>query len=133
MLDLRNISLQFDEKLSAIKSYDVERSELTLEYRAQLEKMKILNPSLNEKLPPYSGAKLLEAGKLIHTFPFNWKNRSESMEWVDSVLCGVPVGAVDGSQIYSDKNMRYPWQSYRYPGYSTGIPVTGITVRKRMP
>jgi len=108
MLDLKNISLQFDEKLSAIKSYDVERSELTLEYRAQLEKMKILNTSLNEKLPPYSGAKFLEAGKLIHTFPFNWKNRLESMEWVDSVLSGVPVGAVDGSQIYSDKNYEIP-------------------------
>src|SRR5659263_264831 len=27
--------------------------------------------------------------------------------------------------------MRYPWQSYRYPGYSTGIPVTGITARIR--
>ncbi|HEX7628145.1 MAG TPA: DNA double-strand break repair nuclease NurA [Candidatus Methanoperedens sp.] len=108
MLDLKNISLQFDEKLSAIKSYDVERSELTLEYRAQLEKMKILDPALNEKLPHYSGAKILEPGKLIHTFPFNWKSRSESMEWVDSVLSGVPVGAVDGSQIYSDKNYEIP-------------------------
>jgi hypothetical protein len=108
MLDLKNISLQFDEKLSEIKSYDIERSELTLEYRAQLEKMKILDPALNEKLPPYSGAKFLEPGKLIHTLPFNWKNRMESMEWVDSVLCGVPVGAVDGSQIYSDKNYEIP-------------------------
>ena len=108
MLDLKNISIQFDEKLSAIKSYDIERSELTREYRAELEKMKILNPALNEKLPPYSGAKFLEPGKLIHIFPFNWKNRLESMEWVDSVLSGVPVGAVDGSQIYSDKNYEIP-------------------------
>jgi hypothetical protein len=108
MLDLKNISLQFDEKLSAIKSYDVDRSELTLEYRTELEKMKILNTALGDKLPPYSGAKFLEPGKLIHEFPFNWKNRLESMEWVDSVLCGVPVGAVDGSQIYSDKNYEIP-------------------------
>jgi len=34
MLDLKNLSLAFDEKLSAIKSYDAERSELTMEYRA---------------------------------------------------------------------------------------------------
>lgn len=108
MLDLKNISLQFDEKLSAIKSYDVERSELTLEYRAELEKMKIINPELNKNLPSYSGAKLLEPGKLIHPFPFNWKDRKEAMEWVDSVLCDVPVGAVDGSQIYSDKNYEIP-------------------------
>ncbi|MCX9084033.1 MAG: DNA double-strand break repair nuclease NurA [Candidatus Methanoperedens sp.] len=108
MLNLKNISLQFDEKLSAIRSYDVERSELTHEYREQLDKMKILDPARNEKLPPYSGAKFLEPGKLIHTFPFNWKNRLESMKWVDSVLSGIPVGAVDGSQIYSDKNYEIP-------------------------
>ena len=108
MLNLKNISLQFDEKLSAIKSYDAQGSELTLEYRAQLEKMKILDPALNEKLPSYSGAKFLEPGRLIHTFPFTWKSRLESMGWVDSVLSGVPVGAVDGSQIYSDKNYEIP-------------------------
>ena len=108
MLDLRNISLQFDEKLSAIKSYDVESSELTMEYRTELDKLKIINLELNKNLLPYSGAKLLEPGKLIHSFPFNWKNRNEAMEWVDSVLSEVPVGAVDGSQIYSDKNYEIP-------------------------
>lgn len=108
MLDLKNISLQFDEKLSAIKSYDVERSELTREYRAELEKMNIINPELNKNLPSYSGAKFLEPGKLIHPFPCTWNDRKEAMEWVDSVLSGVPVGAVDGSQIYSDKNYEIP-------------------------
>ncbi len=108
MLNLKNISIQFDEKLSAIKSYDVERSELTLEYRVELEKMKMINLELNKNLPPYSGAKFLETGKLIHPFLFNWKNRHEAMEWVDSVLSGVAVGAIDGSQIYSDKNFEIP-------------------------
>ncbi len=108
MLDLKNISLQFDEKLSAIKSYDAERSELTMEYRTELDKLKIINLELNKNLLSYSGAKLLEPGKLIHMFPFNWKNRNAAMEWVDSVLSGVPVGAVDGSQIYSDKNYEIP-------------------------
>ena len=108
MLDLKNISLAFDEKLSVIKSYDVERSELTMEYRAELKKIKVLNPDLNKNLPPYSGSKFLEPGKLIHKFPFNWKDRNEAMEWVDSVMSGVPVGAVDGSQIYSDKNYEIP-------------------------
>jgi hypothetical protein len=108
MLDLKNISIQFDEKLSAIKSYDVERSELTSEYRSELEKLRMINPELNKNLPSYSGAKLLESGKLIHQFPFNWKNRKDSMDWVDSVLSSIPVGAVDGSQIYSDKNYEIP-------------------------
>lgn len=108
MLDLKNISLQFDEKLSAMKSFDVERSELTKEYRTGLEKLRTIDPEVNKDLPSYSGAKLLEPGKLIHPFPINWRNREDAMEWVDSILCGVPVGAVDGSQIYSDKNYEIP-------------------------
>ncbi len=108
MLDLKNISNQFDARLSAIKSYDSERSELTQEYRRELEKIKVIDTGLNAQLPTYSGAKLLEPGKLIHPFTYNWKNRHEAMEWVDSKLCGVAVGAVDGSQIYSDKNYEMP-------------------------
>ncbi len=108
MLDLKNISLQFDEKLSAIKSYDAESSELAEEYRKELEKWENIDISMNERLPPYSGAKLLEEGKLIHPFNYDWKNRHEAMEWVDSVLCGVALGAVDGSQIYSDKSYDMP-------------------------
>ncbi len=108
MIDLKNISLQFDDKLDSIKSYDIERSELTVEYREELEKLKNIDLSMNKRLPPYSGAKFLETGKLIHPFHYNWKNRHEAMEWVDSVLSGVAVGAVDGSQIYSDKNFEIP-------------------------
>lgn len=108
MIDLKNISLQFDAKLDSIMSYDIERSELTEEYRNELTKFRNIDTSMNERLPPYSGAKFLETGKLIHPFPFNWKNRHEAMGWVDTVLSGVAVGAVDGSQIYSDKNFEIP-------------------------
>lgn len=108
MLDLKNISRQFDENLSAIRSYDAERSHLTEEYRSDLDRLKIIDPGMNRDLPPYSGAKLLEGGDLVHPFRFTWKNRSHAMEWVDSVLSGVPVGAVDGSQIYSSKNYEIP-------------------------
>jgi len=108
MLDLKSISDQFDARLSAIKSYDVERSTLSEEYRTELKKLNIIDVSMNERLNDYSGAKLLEPGKLIRSFPFNWKNRHEAIEWVDSVLSGVAVGAVDGSQIYSDKNYEIP-------------------------
>lgn len=108
MLDLKGISNQFDARLSAIKSYDVERSTLAEEYRDGLEKLKSIDLSMNERLSPYSGAKLLENGKLIRNFPFNWKSRHEAMLWVDTVLSGAAVGAVDGSQIYSDKNYEIP-------------------------
>lgn len=108
MIDLKNISLQFDAKLDSIMSYDIERSELTEEYRNELTKFGNIDISMNGGLPPYSGAKFLETGKLVHPFHFNWKNRHEAMEWVDSVLSGVAVGAVDGSQIYSDKNFEIP-------------------------
>ncbi len=108
MLDLKNISLQFDSKLEKIKSYDAERSELAKEYREELGKLKVIDLKMNEALPSYSGAKLLEPGKLIRPFRFNWKNRHDALEWIDSVLSGVAVGAVDGSQIYSDKNYEIP-------------------------
>src|SRR5574341_1599335 len=108
MLDLKSISLQFDLKLEAIKSYDAERSELAKEYRDELRRLKVIDLKMNEMLPSYSGAKLLEPGKLILPFHFNWKNRHEALEWIDSVLSGVGVGAVDGSQIYSDKNYEIP-------------------------
>ncbi|MDP2846371.1 MAG: DNA double-strand break repair nuclease NurA, partial [Candidatus Methanoperedens sp.] len=108
MIDLKNISLQFDAKLDSIMSYDIERSELTEEYRNELTKFRNIDTSMNERLPPYSGAKFLETGKLIHPFHYNWKNRHEAMGWVDTVLSGVAVGAVDGSQIYSDKNFEIP-------------------------
>jgi hypothetical protein len=108
MIDLKNISLQFDAKLDSIKSYDIERSELAVEYRNELAKLKNIDLSMNECLPPYSGAKFLETGELVHSFTFNWKNRHDAMEWVDSVLSGVALGAVDGSQIYSDKNFEIP-------------------------
>ncbi len=108
MLDLKSISDQFDARLTAIKSYDVERSTLSEEYRTELKKLNVIDISMNERLNDYSGAKLLEPGKLIHPFPFNWKNRHDAIEWVDSVLSGVAVGAVDGSQIYSDKNYEIP-------------------------
>jgi len=108
MLDLKSISDQFDARLSAIKSYDAERSTLSEEYRTELKKLNVIDLSMNERLDAYSGAKLLEPGKLIRSFPFNWKNRHDAIEWVDSVLSGVAVGAVDGSQIYSDKNYEIP-------------------------
>jgi hypothetical protein len=108
MLNLRSISDQFDARLSAIKSYDMERSTLSEEYRSELKKLNVIDISMNVHLNTYSGAKLFEPGKLIHSFPFNWKNRHDAIEWVDSVLSGVVVGAVDGSQIYSDKNYEIP-------------------------
>lgn len=108
MLDLKNISLQFDARLEKIKSYGSERSELAKEYRFEIEKLSTIDPAMNELLPAYSGARLLEPGKLIRPFPFNWENRHDAMEWVDSILSGVAVGAVDGSQIYSDKNYEIP-------------------------
>ncbi len=108
MLDLKSISDQFDARLSAIKSYDLERSTLSEDYRSELKNLSVIDTSMNERLNGYSGAKLLETGKLIRSFPFNWKNRHEAIEWVDSVLSGVAVGAVDGSQIYSDKNYEIP-------------------------
>jgi len=108
MIDLKNISFQLEAKLESIRYYEMECSELTEDYRKELLKLNNIELSMNCSLNLYSGAKFLEAGKIIHPFSFNWKNRHDAMEWVDSVLSGVPAGAVDGSQIYSDKNYEIP-------------------------
>ena len=79
MLDLKSISLQFDARLSAIKSFDTQRSELSKEYRQELEKLKVIDLEMNGLLLPYSGAKLLEPGKLIRPFPVTWRKRLEAM------------------------------------------------------
>ncbi len=105
MLDLKGLSQEFDAKLSVIKSYDIKHHEAIHEYRHELERLKDININMNQRLNRYSGAKLLEVGKLIRSFPFKWNSRHEAITWVDSVLSGICVGAVDGSQIYSNNEI----------------------------
>ncbi|HID26834.1 MAG TPA: DNA double-strand break repair nuclease NurA [Methanosarcinales archaeon] len=108
MLDLKNLSNQFDFKKDAIITYKREISREMIDYQNALSKINYADVELNKKLPKYSGAKLLEEGELIKKFKENWNSRSEAIEWVDKILSGVNVGGVDGSQIYPDKNFEIP-------------------------
>ncbi|HIH45115.1 MAG TPA: DNA double-strand break repair nuclease NurA [Candidatus Methanoperedenaceae archaeon] len=108
MINLAELSLQFDLKRDALFSYERERSLLAAEYKDRLVELDRADTSMNGMLPAYSGARLLEGEKLIREFGKRWKNRSEAIEWVDSVLGSVTVGAVDGSQIYAEKLYNIP-------------------------
>jgi hypothetical protein len=108
LINLRDLSEQFDAKLEAIRSYDRETSEVSEEYRKALPKLEGATSSLNDRLPRYCGARILEGGPLVRPFKFRWRSRPDALDWVDSVLRDTEVGAVDGSQIYSDKNFEIP-------------------------
>lgn len=41
-------------------------------------------------------------------FPYQWSNQQESLEWVNPTIQNVPTFAVDGSQLYLDKEISLP-------------------------
>lgn len=41
-------------------------------------------------------------------FPHRWSNYEESQEWVHQTIQGIPTFAVDGSQLYLDKDISLP-------------------------
>jgi len=53
----------------------------------------------------YPGARPLEPGPLIKPYDRTWEDREGAIAWVDKVLSGRTVAAVDGSQIYPQKEM----------------------------
>jgi hypothetical protein len=107
MLNLQDISKQFEEKRDAIKGYAKERSEASREYQKALEQLKTETMEANQRLPRYSGARILEGG-ITKPFPHKWKTLKEAQDWMDKTLSNITVGAVDGSQIYPDKNYSIP-------------------------
>ena len=110
MLNIRDLSSEFEARKDAIINYERETSGELEEYKKALLDMDHADTSLNDSLPQYSGAKLFETGAVIRRFPpaTSWKNREDAISWVDGVLSGVTVGSADGSQIYPDKNYGLP-------------------------
>jgi hypothetical protein len=110
MLNISDISSEFEDRRSAILDYERETSGELEEYKKALPNLDRVDAALNSALPQYSGAKIFESGVAIRRFlpAAAWNNRQDAMEWVDSVLAGVAVGSADGSQIYPDKNYGLP-------------------------
>lgn len=110
MLNISDLSSEFEDRRSAILDYERETSGELEEYKKALPNLDRADASLNSALPQYSGAKIFETGETIRRFrpAADWNDRQDAMEWVDSVLAGVAVGSADGSQIYPDKNYGLP-------------------------
>jgi len=127
MLNISDLSSEFEDRRSAILDYERETSGELEEYKKALPNLDSADASLNSALPQYSGARIFEPGETIRRFrpAAAWNGRQDAMEWVDSVLAGVAVGSTDGSQIYPDKNYGLPIAVV--PGYAQSTSATLIT------
>jgi hypothetical protein len=110
MLNIRDLSSEFEARKGAIINYERETSGELDEYKKALPDLDHADASRNDSLPQYSGAKLFEQGDVIRRFRLAaaWNNPEDVIGWVDGVLSGVTVGSADGSQIYPDKNYGLP-------------------------
>ena len=110
MLNISDLSSEFEDRRSAIVDYERETSGELEEYRNAIPYLDRADASLNGTLPQYSGARIFESGGTIKRFlpAAAWNGWQDAMGWVDSVLAGVAVGSADGSQIYPDKNYGLP-------------------------
>ncbi len=110
MLNISDLSSEFEDRRFAILDYERETSGELEEYKKALPDLDRADAALNSTLPQYSGARIFEPGDTIRRFlpAAAWNDRQDAMEWVDSVLAGVAVGSADGSQIYPDKNYGLP-------------------------
>ncbi len=110
MLNIRDLSSEFEYRKDAIINYERETSGELEEYKESIPDLDHADTQLNHFLPRYCGAMIFESGRTIKRFhpASRWNDREDAMQWVDTVLAGTPVGSVDGSQIYPDKNHGLP-------------------------
>jgi len=107
VLNLGDLGKEFDCKADAIRDYVRVRSDVGGEYVRAVGRLAGESSTVNQRLPRYSGSRILEGG-FIKPFSHNLKTRGEAHAWLDCVMDGVVVGAVDGSQIYPDKGYDVP-------------------------
>ncbi len=108
MLDLRLLSLELSEKKEDILGFEREEGEVMEAYREKLPLLDALDARANDRLPPYSGCKVLEEGAFLRRFTRNFRNRGEATDWAMGVLRGRTVAAVDGSQVYASRGYSVP-------------------------
>jgi len=108
MLDLRLLSLELSEKKEDILCFEREENEVMDEYRKRLPLLDTLDARANDRLPPYSGCKVLEEGAFFRRFPKRFRNREAATDWAIEILRGKTVAAVDGSQVYASRGYSVP-------------------------
>lgn len=105
MLNIHDICSDFETKKDAINNFQQQTSENLSNYLHFLPRLDATKIEHNTTLPHYSGAKILDEGRLFLKFNKIWKKREDAVSWAGDVLDDVTIGCVDGSQIYPDKTI----------------------------
>ena len=105
MLNIHDICSDFETKRDAINNFQQQTSENLSNYLHFLPRLDATKIEQNATLPNYSGAKILDEGRLFLKFNKIWKKREDAVSWAGDVLDDVTIGCVDGSQIYPDKTI----------------------------
>jgi hypothetical protein len=105
MLDIKMLSSELSSRKNEIIGYENELSGASKPYLEKLPALDIMDASANEKLPRYSGCKVLEEGAFIKKFNKKLASRKEATDWALSILKDKTIAAVDGSQIFPSKEI----------------------------
>jgi hypothetical protein len=108
MLDLKLLSNELLNCKDEMIGLEKDESSVRDEYRKKLPLIDGLDHRVNEKLPPYSGCKVLEEGALIRRFSKRFINRGHATDWAMDILRGKTIAAVDGSQVYASRSYSVP-------------------------
>jgi hypothetical protein len=108
MLDLKLLSNELLMRKDDIIDFEQEASDLMDSYKIKLPTMDTLDKSINDRLGPYSGSKVLEEGAFIRHFKQQFASRSKATDWALEILQGRTIAAVDGSQILPSRRYSVP-------------------------
>lgn len=108
MLDLKLLCQELSDRKNDIFDYEQEVSSVSKDYIDKLHALDALDKSANQKLPRYSGCKVLEEGRLVRCFPERFLNRQQATDWAMNILKGNTIAAVDGSQIFPSRQISVP-------------------------
>lgn len=108
MLDLKQLSLELQARKDEILDFEQKESGLMDRYLEKLPLLDTLSKDVNDRLPPYSGSKVLEEGPFIKRFKKRFTNRAEATDWALEVLKGRIIAAVDGSQVFASRRYSVP-------------------------
>jgi hypothetical protein len=108
VLDLRLLSEELLARKDDILGFEQKESDILEKYRQKVPLIDTLGRDVNQKLPPYSGSRILEEGAFIRRFKKRFANRGEATDWALEVLKGRTVAAVDGSQVFASRSYSVP-------------------------
>lgn len=108
MLDLKLLSSELSKRKEEIIGIEQIESSIMEKYLEKLKVIDALDIKANDKLSPYSGARVLEEGLFIRRFTKRFMDRNQATDWALEILKGRTVASVDGSQVYASRRYSVP-------------------------